>query len=107
MSLSTHVLDIGAGHPAAGIPVRAERVEAGASVVVSSATTDTDGRVATLVDESDWGAGVWRLIFDVRDYLGAEALFPTVTVELSVLSARKMHVPLLLNRYGYSVYRGS
>ena len=103
MSLSTHVLDIGAGHPAAGIPVRAER----GTLVVASGVTDVDGRIAPLVGEQDWAAGAWRLVFDVGGYLGEEALFPTITVELNVLSARRMHVPLLLNRYGYSVYRGS
>lgn len=110
MSLSTHVLDVGVGHPAQGIPVRAERAAPETSegwLVVSSGVTDADGRVSPLVDGSDWRAGRWRLTFDVSDYLGAEALFPSVTIDLNVLSARRLHVPLLLNRYGYTVYRGS
>jgi 5-hydroxyisourate hydrolase len=107
MSLSTHVLDVGAGHPAAGILVRAERATPEGWASVASAITDVDGRAAPLVADGEWHAGAWRLVFDVRDYLGAEAMFPTVTIELNVLSAHKLHVPVLLNRFGYTVYRGS
>lgn len=107
MSLSTHVLDVGGGHPAAGIPVRAERATSEGWAVAASGTTDSDGRVAPLVTDGAWQAGRWRLIFQVGDYLGADALFPTVTVELDVSSAQRLHVPVLLNRYGYTVYRGS
>ncbi len=107
MSLSTHVLDVGLGRPAAGIPVRAERATPEGWASVAAAITDADGRVSPLLVGGEWHAGSWRLIFDVRDYVGAEALFPTVTVELNVLSAAKLHVPLLLNRFGFTVYRGS
>ena len=107
MSLSTHVLDVGAGHPAVGVPVRAERATPAGWAAVASGITDLDGRVAPLVAGGEWQAGSWRLIFDVSDYLGAQALFPTVTVELNALSAHRLHVPVLLNRYGYTVYRGS
>jgi 5-hydroxyisourate hydrolase len=107
VTLSTHVLDVGAGHPAAGIPVRAEYATPEGWASVASGTTDIDGRVSPLVDEEEWHAGGWRLIFDVRDYLGEQAMFPSVTIELNVLSAHKLHVPVLLNRFGYTVYRGS
>jgi len=107
MSLSTHVLDVGLGHPAQGIAVGAERETPDGWVPVASGVTDVDGRVSPLVEAGAWHAGRWRLTFGVIDYLGAEALFPTVTIELNVLSAHRLHVPLLLNRYGYTVYRGS
>jgi hydroxyisourate hydrolase len=107
MSLSTHVLDVGVGHPAAGIPVAASRSTPEGWVAVASGITDGDGRVSPLVADGEWRAGSWLLTFDVSDYLGAEALFPTVTIELNALSAHRLHVPVLLNRYGYTVYRGS
>jgi 5-hydroxyisourate hydrolase len=107
MSLSTHVLDVGIGRPAAGIGVRAERATPEGWASVAAGITDSDGRVAPLLVGGEWHAGSWRLVFDVSEYLGAEALFPTVTIELNVLSAAKLHVPLLLNRFGYTVYRGS
>jgi 5-hydroxyisourate hydrolase len=107
VSLSTHVLDVGLGHPAQGIAVRAKMATPDGWVPVATGTTDVDGRVSELVGAGDWRAGRWQVVFDVSDYLGAAALFPTVTIELNVLSAHRLHVPLLLNRYGYTVYRGS
>lgn len=107
MTLSTHVLDVGLGHPAQGIPVRANLATAEGWTPLAAGVTDVDGRVSELVAAGEWRAGRWQLIFDVSDYLGAEALFPTVTIELNALSAHRLHVPLLLNRHGYTVYRGS
>ncbi len=107
MTLSTHVLDVGVGHPARGIAVRAERETADGWQSVATGITDADGRVSPLVAMAEWQPGRWRLIFEVSDYLGAEATFPTVTLELNALSAHRLHVPLLLNRHGYTVYRGS
>jgi 5-hydroxyisourate hydrolase len=107
MSLSTHVLDVGAGHPAAGIPVVASRSTSEGWAAVASGITDVDGRVSPLVDDSEWHEGRWLLTFDVSNYLGAEAMFPTVTIELNAPSAQRLHIPVLLNRFGYTVYRGS
>ena len=107
MSLSTHVLDVGAGHPAAGISVVASRATPEGWAAVASAITDVDGRVSPLVHDTQWHAGRWLLTYDVVDYLGAEAMFPTITIELNAPSSQRLHVPVLLNRYGYTVYRGS
>ncbi len=87
--------------------MRAELLSPDGWVPVASGITDVDGRVSPLVGDGQWHAGAWRLVFDVRDYLGDEAMFPTITIELNALSAHKLHVPVLLNRFGYTVYRGS
>ena len=38
---------------------------------------------------------------------GTGAFFPEVTVTFAVVPGEHYHVPLLLNPFGYSVYRGS
>ncbi|WP_258039990.1 hydroxyisourate hydrolase, partial [Streptomyces sp. SM1] len=38
---------------------------------------------------------------------GAGVFFPEVTVTFAVVPGEHYHVPLLLNPFGYSVYRGS
>lgn len=106
MRLSTHVLDVAAGHPAEGVAVRAERWE-GEWRTVANGVTNADGRVAALVDAEAWCAGRWRLVFDLTGYLGDDAFFPTATVEFNTLSAEPLHVPLLLSPFGYTTYRGS
>ena len=107
MTLSTHVLDTATGRPAAGVPVTVSRFADGKWVVVADALTDADGRCGRLLGEDAWGAGLWRVVFDTSAYLGADAFFPSVSVEFAVLDPTHHHVPLLLSPFGYSTYRGS
>jgi 5-hydroxyisourate hydrolase len=122
--ISTHVLDIAAGRPAAGVQVRLERVAAAgqqaaaAGEELAAACTDADGRIASLGPEAI-APGTYRLIFDTGDYLvrqrgdGASgagtgaAFFPEVTVTFTVADGEHYHVPLLMSPFGYSIYRGS
>jgi 5-hydroxyisourate hydrolase len=94
--ISTHVLDTSRGRPAAGVPVSLER---GADVV-ASAVTDLDGRVSSFGPVSP---GEYRLVFDTA---ALSDFFPRVSVDFTVGDER-LHVPLLLNPFGYSTYRGS
>jgi 5-hydroxyisourate hydrolase-like protein (transthyretin family) len=93
-SLSTHVLDTGAGRPAAGVTV--ELRHAGGSV--AAAETDADGR-ARLAEGLE--AGTYSLVFHPPS--------PFFTrVELQVeLADGHYHVPLLVSPYGCATYRGS
>jgi 5-hydroxyisourate hydrolase len=122
-AISTHVLDLAAGCPAAGMRVRLERVAAAgeraalAGEEIAAASTDADGRVASLGPEVI-APGTYRLIFDTGGYLtrqrghgagraGAGAFFPEVTVTFMVADGEHYHVPLLMSPFGYSIYRGS
>ncbi|MEV6976108.1 hydroxyisourate hydrolase [Kitasatospora sp. NPDC093806] len=116
--ISTHVLDTSLGRPAEGVPVElALHTEDGWQVLGTSAT-DSDGRVKDLpavdaVSDSGSGSGsVVRLLFDTAAYharTSAEPpFFPEVSIVFTVAPAQHhYHVPLLLNPFGYSVYRGS
>ncbi len=122
-AISTHVLDIAAGRPAAGMRVRLERVAAAARGAapageeIAAASTDADGRVVSL-GPAAITPGTYRLVFDTGGYLmrqrgdgasGADAgvFFPEVTVTFTVADGEHYHVPLLMSPFGYSVYRGS
>ena len=108
MTLSTHVLDVEAGLPAAGVRVTAEVLLDGAWVLRGQGRTDGDGRIAPLVGSEGWGPGTWRVVFATADHHGPDAFYPRVTVELTVAAdAPRHHVPLLLSRHGYTTYRGS
>ena len=107
MSLSTHVLDAGLGRPAAGVPVRLERV--GALGSLAEASTNSDGRVPDLAAELS--VGDYRLTFGTGGYFaatGQRGFYPEVVVAFTVTDpARHHHVPLLLSPFSYSTYLGS
>jgi 5-hydroxyisourate hydrolase len=93
-SLSTHVLDTGAGRPAAGVAVELRQ---GGSVI-ASAETDVDGR-ARLADGLE--PGVYDLSF-----VPPSPFFRRVELEIA-LDDGHYHVPLLVSPYGCASYRGS
>jgi 5-hydroxyisourate hydrolase len=105
VSVSTHVLDAGAGRPAAGMAVR---LLAG-DLEIGTGVTDDDGR-CRLADGAT-GAGVHRLVFDTGAWFagqGRETFFPEVVLTFDVHDPQAHHhVPLLLAPYAYSTYRGS
>ncbi|MFI5310803.1 MAG: hydroxyisourate hydrolase [Gemmatimonadales bacterium] len=110
--ISTHVLDLSRGVPAAGVDVTLAHADsAGHFAAVGRATTDTDGRIGTFGTSSAAHAGRYRLTFRVAEYFvahGAECFFPEVQVLFEVRHPeQRHHVPLLLTPYGYSTYRGS
>jgi 5-hydroxyisourate hydrolase len=112
-SVSTHILDMVRGKPAADVPVRLEKQNAsGDWRVLTSARTDQDGRCAQLLPEGEeFSAGVYRLIFDTASYHAAQkmdALYPAVEVTFRVrVGESRFHIPLLLSPNGYTTYRGS
>ncbi|MBT3152204.1 hydroxyisourate hydrolase [Streptomyces sp. CHD11] len=128
-SVSTHILDTSAGRPARGVAVRlAARPGRDADWrALGGSATDADGRCEDLPALPEGTTHV-RLAFEVEPYFeekdakrraeaqqdapahrdsGAAVFFPEVTVTFAVLPGEHYHVPLLLNPFGYSVYRGS
>jgi 5-hydroxyisourate hydrolase len=108
-SISTHILDVSRGKPAAGVHVKLDHFSGGDFKRAAEGVTDADGRVR------DWQftlvAGTWRIRFEIAAYFEnqQEAYFyPYVEIVFHVPDAEQhYHVPLLLSAYGYSTYRGS
>ena len=106
MSLTTHVLDVARGRPAAGVAI--ELVRGGE--VLAAAVTNADGRTdAPLLDRLE--RGVYELRFAVGDYFeaaGEPPFLDVVPVRFGVSDPEAHHhVPLLVAPGGYSTYRGS
>ena len=83
--------------------------------------TDTDGRCKDLPALPEGTTHV-RLDFETEPYFAKKqaeaqqdapanrdsgAFFPEVAITFAVVPGEHYHVPLLLNPFGYSVYRGS
>ena len=75
-------------------------------------STDDDGRVgAFLPAGTALAEGNYRLTFQTGAYFKAiatEGFYPEVSIVFEVTKPNEHHhVPLLLNPFGYSTYRGS
>jgi 5-hydroxyisourate hydrolase len=106
-TLSTHVLDTSLGAPAAGITVVLESLD---GQQIGDGVTDGDGRIGALGPER-LDVGDYRLRFATGSYFagrGVPAFYPEVVVVFTIADAdQHYHVPVLLNPFGYSTYRGS
>ena len=104
--ISTHILDTTKGQPAAGVKVTLEKRDHSAWARVDENTTNTDGRI---VFNSPYDAGEYRLTFDIEAYFeGQDSFFLNPQIAFKVKDTkRKYHVPIILNPFGLSTYRGS
>ena len=66
-SLSTHVLDLASGRPAADVAVTLLRRQGPDATAVASRLTDADGR-ARLLEAGQLVPGGWRLTYDIGAY---------------------------------------
>jgi 5-hydroxyisourate hydrolase len=114
--LTTHVLDIARGQPAANMAIELWRVDAsGAHRTLLQATrTMANGRTeAPLLAEGELTVGTYELVFAVGDYFAEQGGAPQpfldrVPVRFAVSDpAAHYHVPLLVSPWAYSTYRGS
>ncbi|MEU5796122.1 hydroxyisourate hydrolase [Streptomyces sp. NPDC047813] len=128
-SVSTHILDTSIGRPAEGVAVRLFARPGGDAdwAALGGSATDADGRCKDLPAPPAGTAQV-RLDFAVEPYFreqsanqqadaqqdapanrdsGPAVFFPEVAITFAVVPGEHYHVPLLLNPFGYSVYRGS
>ncbi|XWS65723.1 hypothetical protein CRYUN_Cryun05aG0138100 [Craigia yunnanensis] len=120
--ITTHVLDVSRGSPAAGIEVRLEmwkgsqprplfgEINTGGWVLQGSSTTDKDGRSGQLMSIVDaLSPGVYRISFNTGKYYPV-GFFPYVSIVFEIRETQILehfHVPLLLSPFSFSTYRGS
>ncbi|KMO95830.1 MULTISPECIES: hydroxyisourate hydrolase [Streptomyces] len=122
-SVSTHILDTSIGRPAEGVAISlsARTGLDGEWAALGGSATDADGRCKDLPALPEGTTHV-RLDFETETYFSKKqaeaqqdaprvrdsgAFFPEVTITFAVNPGEHYHVPLLLNPFGYSVYRGS
>ncbi|KAL5795169.1 hypothetical protein ACOSP7_003763 [Xanthoceras sorbifolium] len=120
--VTTHVLDVSRGSPAAGVEVRLEmwqgmqpvplfgETDISGWVTLGSSATDKDGRSGQLMSMmEDVKPGFYRISFNTGKYCPA-GFFPYVSIVFEIRESQKrehFHVPLLLSPFSFSTYRGS
>ncbi|HEV7229865.1 MAG TPA: hydroxyisourate hydrolase [Bacteroidia bacterium] len=110
--ITTHILDTSKGKPAQGVHAVLEKPASdGKWQALGKGITNADGRITDLLaPDSKLEPGIYRLVFDTGAYfkkLGTACFYPSVCIVFETSDQSHYHVPLLLNPYGYSTYRGS
>jgi 5-hydroxyisourate hydrolase len=116
--LTTHVLDVVRGRPAAGVQVELLRHSpgGGAPETLTRTRTNSDGRTdEPLLATGELTPGIYELVFDVGAYFEEHGLaddggpfLGLVPIRFGIAdSEASYHVPLLVSPWAYSTYRGS
>ncbi|MCS3429845.1 hydroxyisourate hydrolase [Klebsiella sp. BIGb0407] len=106
-SLSTHILDISTGKPAAGVEVSLLRE----GLRLAVATTDNNGRISSLAS-GELCAGNYQLVAELAAWFardGRQTLFSRAQIDFILSDGRDehFHLPFLIAPGGWSTYRGS
>jgi 2-oxo-4-hydroxy-4-carboxy-5-ureidoimidazoline decarboxylase len=114
--LSTHVLDVVAGRPAAGVRLVLKEIGASAESALKETVTNADGRTdEPLLSGGPLRVGRYEIAFHIGDYFAGSGVAAADPAFLDVVPLRfaiaepegHYHVPLLASPWSYSTYRGS
>jgi 5-hydroxyisourate hydrolase len=113
--LTTHVLDVSNGIPAAGVRIELHSYASGRPERIVEVATGADGRCAApLLDAAAFQKGGYSLTFHVADYFRSRgtllpdpAFIEEAVIKFGIATPEQhYHVPLLISPWSYSVYRG-
>ena len=114
--ITSHVLDLSVGRPAAGVPLSLFKLDAidqsKVTETIGRGVTNEDGRATDLVETNIvLEKGSYKLHFNLSSYFkgrGIKIFFPSADIIFVIEgTGEHYHIPLLLSPYGYSTYRGS
>ena len=110
--ITSHILDTSRGLPAQGVLITLMQEQGDTWKTLGSASTNDDGRVSDFIGNSEvLAAGTYKLTFHLGDYydrLNIDSFYPYAQIVFNIAGdGQHYHVPLLLNPFGYSTYRGS
>ena len=113
--LTTHVLDLAAGLPAAGLRIELHDLSVTPPHRLAEVHTNQDGRCDCPLLEGESLRGRYSLTFYVAEYFRARgvslpepAFFEDVVVRFGIANGDQSYpVPLLVSPWSYSTYRGS
>jgi 5-hydroxyisourate hydrolase len=109
--ITSHILDTTKGKPAQGVLILLFQQHNNDWKEVGRSTTNIDGRVTDLLDKNTiLSVGIYKLKFETKSYYDQQSIksfYPFVEIVFEIGREEHYHVPLLLNPFGYSTYRGS
>jgi 5-hydroxyisourate hydrolase/2-oxo-4-hydroxy-4-carboxy-5-ureidoimidazoline decarboxylase len=109
--LTTHILNTSIGKPGKDITVRLMGKEKDQWQTIAQGVTNADGRIGDLLPpEKILSPGNYKLLFETGNYFASnniKSFYPEVEIQFTITDESHYHVPLLINPFGYSTYRGS
>jgi 5-hydroxyisourate hydrolase/2-oxo-4-hydroxy-4-carboxy-5-ureidoimidazoline decarboxylase len=106
--ISTHVLDTTLGKTGQNICIRLKDKN---QKTIAQGRTNKDGRITDLLPSHRFlPTGNYHMVFDTQAYFDSKNIkgfYPEVDIQFTVFDQSHYHIPLLINPFGYSTYRGS
>jgi 5-hydroxyisourate hydrolase/2-oxo-4-hydroxy-4-carboxy-5-ureidoimidazoline decarboxylase len=109
--ITTHVLDTSLGLPGKNILIKLQEIRNNTWQTIAQGITNADGRIADLLpQQKTLKPENYKMVFETGSYYAAQdikSFYPNVEILFTTFDDAHYHVPLLLNPFGYSTYRGS
>ena len=109
--LTTHILDTTKGKPAKDVKIILYKNQDDKWIELAKGITNNDGRIPDLLSKDVLlEIGAYKMRFETKEYFdkqGVATFYPYVEIIFDISTQEHFHIPLLLNPFGYSTYRGS
>ena len=109
--ITTHVLDTSVGKPGKDITIRLKRPYENGWQTIAQGVTNADGRISDLLAPGrTLLPGNYKMVFNTSQYFSSQNIkgfYPEVEIQFTVFDSSHYHIPLLINPFGFSTYRGS
>jgi 5-hydroxyisourate hydrolase/2-oxo-4-hydroxy-4-carboxy-5-ureidoimidazoline decarboxylase len=109
--ITTHVLDTSNGIPGKNICIHLQSFSNNQWQTVAQGRTNSDGRIPDLLPQTkNLKPATYKMVFHCGEYYqqqNIKTFYPRVEILFNTFDEEHYHVPLLLNPFGYSTYRGS
>ena len=111
--LSSHVLDLTHGQPAANVSIHLSQMNSDNQwIEIDKKVTDINGRISDFLKQEEGIShrGVYKLTYFVRPYFeqfGLSCFYPFIEVVFELKDDSHYHVPITVSPFGYSTYRGN
>ncbi len=110
--LSSHILDITSGKPAANVKIALSKQDQNEKwVAIEEKYTDANGRIKDFIRQDGKShTGIYKLTYYTSPYFkktGHTSFYPFIEVVFELVDNEHYHVPITLSPFGYSTYRGN
>jgi 5-hydroxyisourate hydrolase len=111
IKITSHILDTSSGKPAEDVTIVLYEGGNDQWKEITRTSTNLDGRAPALTENlQQLQPNIYKLRFETKDYFDRNQIatfYPYVEIVFEVSAPEHYHVPLLINPFGYSTYRGS